>query len=219
LAFLAGNAAVFAYAWWKRTNVRARLAAVQVAPSQVADAAEGIVHLAGKVVARGKLLSAVIDRTACVFSDVIVENTGRWPAVIMLREVRGVGFDLDDGTGVAEIAFEDQGPSPPLSAGPRFVECAIPRRRAEGRAQYPGWRPGPIAERILAEHGRKPPGLLHHTCRACEGIIRPGDHVSVIGRGAREVSGDAHAPGYRGAPWRYVVRAAADVPLTISKKS
>ena len=221
VAVVVGNAAVAAVASARRNNVRARISAARVAPSKIAEAADGTVHLVGRVVERGSLLRSVIEGGPCVFSDVIVEaaRPRTWGTNVMLREVRGVGFDLDDGTGVAQVVFQDEGRSPPLAAGPRHVDCAIPRAFREGGTLFRfNRRSAPIAERLLAEHGIDPPGfLLQRSCRACEGVIRPGDEVSVIGRGTREVAGDAHAAGYRGAPLRYVVRAGPDAPLTIIK--
>ena len=213
---LAFNAVYFGYRWYQRHSLRARLALRRVRRSAIHDAADGPVHLRGRVLGDEASLEAPLSRRRCLFYDVLIEDISRTPARPVLRQVRGLAFRLQDETGTVRVVFEDVGPAPALVAGPRHVECAI-RRDVRQRK---GWfhSAPPRIDALLAEHGLDNPGLIiPHRLKASEGVILAGDTVAIVGQGAHEVTPMGESSGYRAPPQQYVVKAAEGAPLTLVK--
>jgi len=215
-AIIAFNAAYFGYRWFSRNNLAARLALRRVPRSAIRDARDGTVHLRGRVVGAETLLEAPLSRRRCLFYDVLIEDVSRTPARPVLRQVRGLGFRLQDETGTVRVAFDDVGPAPPLVAGPRHVACAIDRDLRQRQGWF-GDGP-PRIDALLAEHGLDRPGaIIPHRLKASEGVILPGDTVAVLGLGTHEVTAAGESSGYRAPPQEFVVKAAEAAPLTLVK--
>jgi hypothetical protein len=200
---------------WLRDELRgrrARRAFRWVRQSTVRDAPDGKVHLRGRVRCDGPLLEAPVSGRQCVFHEVLIQEGGR----VVLRQLRGVVFDLEDETGLARVVFADVGTAPPLLAGPRGLECVVPH----DRFQSTGWsgRVVPRINSLMSDHGVAEPGsTAGRNLVAREGVILPGDSVAILGMGAREVAAQGAAGGYRTPPSEYVVRGTEDRPMLIFK--
>jgi hypothetical protein len=154
-----------------------------------------------------------------VFYDVLVEelsDTG-WTPFRVLRQVRGLRFRIDDGSGTALVVFENAGPAPLSTMGPRFVDCEIPCDARESGGFF-GQRKTPRAQALARTCWPNSPGDWSPELSGSEGAIEVGDIVEVLGRGARRIGPGGQSFGYRAPPEEYVVEATEDAPLILVKR-
>jgi hypothetical protein len=215
LAAVAINLGWWAVRYARQSGARARLAVRRQAVSRVIDAREGLVRLDGTVVAVDPLLEAPLGGQPCVFFDFLIEDLSRRARPIA-RQFRGVSFAIDDGTGRAMVTFRDAGPSPPLIEGPRDVCCAIPRERARRNGVF--GRADPRIAVLMERAGIPTPGVIFpHRLQVREGVIVPGDRISVVGRGRLEIDVAGERRGYREPGRSYLIGPDTERPLFIVK--
>ena len=211
-------AAVMGMRWVRRQNPRARAAVRRVPVCSIRAAPEGTVHLRGRVLCDEPLLEAPLSSRRCVFHDVLVEESSD---KFFLRQVRGLRFRIQDDTGIAHVVFEDAGIAPPLAAGPRYVDCAIPRELKEGRGLLGSLlarRDTPRTEALVNEHELASRRGFGSRLTGWEGVIEVGDIVDVVGAGVRRAAPGGESAGYRTPPEEYVVEAAEGAPLIVVKR-
>ena len=215
-AVVAINLGAYGLRLARRHALGERLAIRRVPLSRISDAPDGTVHLRGRVLCDEPLLEAPFSGRRCVFHDVVIEPVSRFTMKPALRQVRGLGFRIEDDSGTARVTFEDRGSAPALVAGPRFVNCAIGRDVHE--RSWPFEQVKPRIEALLSDHGqRQPSRLFGPRLFAAEGVILVGDVVDLVGRGGRRVALTGESSGYRAPPEEYVVEAAEDAPLIVGK--
>lgn len=207
------NGGVLVHRWFRANNFEAKWTARRVPLSQIRSAAEGLVRIRGRLSCADDLLVAPLSGRRCVFHDVIVDDLSRGPTITLLRQVRGLAFDVDDGTGTARVLFGDAGPVTALAAGPRHVNCSMDRDVSLRGGS------APKIDALLAERGIPHPHgiMLPHELRGLEGVIFPGDTVDVVGHGSRDFSPMGERSDYRSPPQQYIVRAGEAAPLTVVK--
>jgi hypothetical protein len=197
----------------RRYRLGARWSVFRRRVSKVSDRREGLVRLEGRATAADEpLVRAPISEARCLFYDCVVEDTSDDSPKQVRREYRGVRFQLDDGTGVALVRFEDSGQSPAVPVefdGPPRVSCAIPLDRGAHAGEE-------LRGTLERAYVIRPGDDLPRHMRAREGCIMPGDHVSVVGLASSEL--DPSAFGHRGPPQRYVITHGPGTPLVIAKR-
>jgi hypothetical protein len=151
-----------------------------------------------------------------VFHDVLVEEYSDATGTV-LRQLRGLPFRIEDGTGSALIAFQGAGPDLRSALGPRFVDCRIPRDVKESGGVFRR-RKAPRSEALAREYGLIDYGLFGSHLAGSEGVIEVGDVVDVLGRGGRLIGPGGQPGGYRTPPEEYVVEAAEDALLILVKR-
>jgi hypothetical protein len=151
-----------------------------------------------------------------VFHDVLIEEYSEATGT-SLRQLRGLPFRIEDGTGTALIAFQGAGPDLRSAVGPRFVDCRISRDVKESGGVFRR-RKAPRSEALVREYGLIDYGLLGSHLSGSEGVIAVGDVVDVVGRGGRLIGPGGQSSGYRTPPEEYVVEAVEDAPLILVKR-
>ena len=151
-----------------------------------------------------------------MFHDVRVEEYSDATGTV-LRQLRGLPFRIEDGTGTALIAFQGAGPELRSAIGPRFVDCHIPRDVTESGGVFLR-RKAPRSEALAREYGLIDYGLFGSRLSGAEGVIEVGDVVDVFGRGGRLIGPGGQSWGYRTPPEEYVVEATEDAPLILVKR-
>jgi hypothetical protein len=184
--------------------------------SAIRDAPEGTIHFRGRVLCDEPLLEAPLSGRRCVFHDVRVEEYSDATGTV-LRQLRGLPFRIEDGTGTALIAFQGAGPDLRAAVGPRFVECHIFRDVRESGGVFLR-KKAPRSEALAREYGLIDYGLLGSHLAGAEGVIEVGDVVDVLGRGGRLIGPGGQSLGYRTPPEDYVVEATEDAPLILVKR-
>src|SRR5262249_44669197 len=150
----------------------------------IGKAADGPVRIQGVVSCDRPLLTAPFSGRPCIFYDVLVESLEE---AVELRELRGLELTLDDSTGRARVVFQDTGKGIPLREGPRQLTCVIDRAVLVGAT--PTDAQTAKVDALLVEHGLAKRGARSRgRWRISEGLIVPGDSVSVAGRGSREIA-------------------------------
>lgn len=184
--------------------------ALRGAPRQaIAAAAEGAEVRVDGTVLPGETLVAPLTGRPCVVYEAVVEEwvnrgkTGSWRQRI--REVRGVPFLIDDGTGHALVD----------PTGARLdVKIDLTTRSGTFDA------PTPIEKAFLDRHGMSGEGwLFNKKLRYREGVFAVGERVAAMGRPVREPDRDAasRVHGYRGdLPTRLRLGGSADHPILLS---
>ena len=184
--------------------------------SAIRNAPEGTVHFRGRVLCDEPLLEAPLSGRRCVFHDVLVEEYSDATGTV-LRQLRGLPFRIEDGTGTALIAFQGAGPDLPAAIGPRFIDCRIPRDVKERGGVFRR-KKAPRSEALAREYGLIDYGLLGSHLSGSEGVIEVGDMVDVLGRGRRLIGPGGQSLGYRTPPEEYVVLAIPGAPLILVKR-
>jgi hypothetical protein len=183
---------------------------------RIGDGVEGEVRLIGRVAAQAEQLEAPLSRDACVLYEVALDGNRYREA---RRAVRAVTFTIDDGTGKADVVFDRADNEPMLVTGLRHITAVVPHDvYVKGRWPFGGSRADAQIEAVSIELGVEP-NSVGGPLSAHEGIIRVGDSVWVVGRASRESAPGGESLGYRSPTSKYVVRAAAEAPLTIIKRS
>jgi hypothetical protein len=201
---------VGAVAMYFREGARIRRALRAAPRRKIAEAAEGaVVRIDGQAIAHGETLIAPLTGRTCVFYEALIEEfvsqgkSGNWR--VRVREVRGVPFVVDDGTGRAIV-------------DPRIarVDVKIDATTRSGTFDAPT----PIEEAFLHRHGMSGQGMIFNKrLRYREGAIEVGEPVAVMGNPVREPDTDAaaRARGYReGPPERLRLGGSPDHPILIS---
>lgn len=191
--------------------------ATSIRLSAIRDAPEGTIHFRGRVLPDEPLLEAPLSGRRCVFHDVLVEEYSDATGIV-LRQLRGLPFRIEDGTGTALIAFQGAGPDLRSAIGPRYVDCHIHRDVKERGGVFLR-RKAPRSEALAREYGLIDYGLLGSHLSGAEGVIEVGDVVDVFGRGRHLIGPGGQSLGYRTPPQEYVVEAAVDAPLILVKRS
>lgn len=200
---------IVALAYYFARGARIRRALRKAPRCRIADAPEGqVVRLDGRVVP-GETLIAPLTGRPCVFYEALIEQyhssgkSGSWRTHV--REVRGVPFALDDGSGRAII-------------DPRIahVDCQLDSTTRSGTLDDPT----PVEQAFLARHAMSGQGFIFNkSLRYREGALEVGEQVAVMGTAVREPDPDAvhQARGYRDAlATRLRLGGAADHPILIS---
>jgi hypothetical protein len=183
----------------------------------VGSAPNGIVRLQGRVVPEGPLLTAPLSGTACVAFDALVGDRAGDGGEPPTRVYRATSFTLDDGTGRALVRLHLAGPHPELGlddAGPPELSCAL--RRTDVTVYGPIQTDQPAIEAALRRLEFGWAGAAQRV-RLCEGWLRPGDIVSVVGYGRCEVDPTGQRQGYRDPGRRYLVTHGPKRPLYLLK--
>jgi hypothetical protein len=208
LAIAAGVAIVAASRVW---NEKARIRR-DMRSAPLVDIAELREGLTGRLVGRvgeGETLQAPFTGRSCVFYEATVEEyrssgkSGSWRQVI--REVSGVSFVLDDGTGRAIV-----------DPGGARVDVDIDMTTRSGTFDDAT----PIEEQFLTRHGLRSTGwVMNKSLRYREGVIEIGETIAVMGQGVREPDPDAvgRVGGYRsGPPTRLRLGGSSRHPILLS---
>jgi hypothetical protein len=205
----AAVAAVLAasFLWNEKARIRRQLrGAPRVAIGELEEGRTG--RLVGKV-GEGQTLQAPLTGRSCVFYEATVEQyrsngkSGSWREVA--REVRGVPFALDDGTGRAIV-------------DPSGARVAVDIDMTTRSGTFDD--PTPVEEEFLSRHGLRATGwVFNKSLRYREGVIEIGETIAVMGQGVREPDPDAagKAVGYRsGPPTRLRLGGSARHPILLS---
>lgn len=197
---------------WMSESARLARALRDAPRATVAELREGVAaRLVGTVGAQ-ETLSAPLTGRVCVAYVVLVEeriSTGkssRW--VDRIREIKGVTFSLDDGTGKAMV-----------DAGRAKLLVEMDSTSRSGTFDDAT----PVEAAFLSRHGMNSQGwFFNKTLRYTEGVIEPGERVAVMGRGVREPDPDAarQVTGYRDAlPTRVWLSGTAEQPMILTDKA
>lgn len=200
LAFLAAAGAIGGAVYFFSQDARTRRAIRRVAPVPIAQAPGGQqVRVTGRVLPETSLLEAPLSARPCVYYVATAEErrgTGTselWRVVA--REERFVDFRIEDATGTAHVRM-----TTPRVA---IVHDVNTRSGTFDDASA-------TEEAFLHRHGLKSTNELglNRMLRYVEGVLQPGEQVTVLGAGRWEVTGSGRRV--------LVLEAPADAPLMIS---
>lgn len=208
VAVVAGVAIVAASRLWnEKARIRRELRA---APRvDIAELDEGRTGRLVGTVGDGATVQAPLTGRSCVFFEATVEEyrssgkTGSWRQVA--REVGGMPFVLDDGTGRAIV-------------DPTGARVAVDLDMTTRSGTFDD--PTPVEEQFLQRHGLRATGwVFNRSLRYREGVIEVGETIAVMGQGVREPDPDAvgKVGGYRvGPPTRLRLGGSARHPILLS---
>lgn len=210
---LAAGAGIAFLTWWLSPYQRT-LRALRAAPRvRIADAPDGqLVRIVGQLRAPEAALSAPLSGRACTHYEIVVEEhvkrgkSSSWRTLFRESETRD--FSLDDGGGTAIVETD-------------HLEVALVQDHHQRSGTFED--ASPALEALLARHGHSSTGLLgfNRTIRYREGVLEPGEEVSVLGwarwEDDPEAGLDPSRGGYRGsARKKRLVIHAAEGPVRAS---
>ena len=170
--------------------------------------AHGPVRVTGRIQRDAKLLEAPLSGRRCVVYELLVDelSTGApslWRRLLDLRQA--CPFLLEDDSGKARID----------TAGPGFV-ALVHDHVGVTSGVYPGNHLK--LSMVLESSGLLPMSWLGRwkPLRYAEGVLEPGELVTVGGNGAREIDPGGDRPTLRSPPQRLVIRGGESEPLLIS---
>jgi hypothetical protein len=206
VVFAAIAATQYGLAYWRSPKRRIQRALARLPATAVAGAPDGRpLRITGVVEGRlPPLTSPLTGRSCCYYCIVVEEKNGRsWKEI--LREERGVDFQVRDDSGTALVR--------PTQLGRTQAALVPDETREISLLMLDDER----LERFLTERGRPTRGLLlQRNIRAKEGILVAGKRVVVGGLARWEADGDGGAAGYRQAAQRLTLAAWGESPLLIS---
>lgn len=190
-AVMAGVAIIAAGLLWnEKAKIRRQLrAAPRVAIGELREGRTG--RVVGQV-GDGHTIQAPLTGRSCVFYEATVEQyrsngkSGSWRQVA--REVNGVPFVLDDGSGRAIV-------------DPSGARVAVDIDMTTRSGTFDDATP--VEEQFLTRHGLRSAGwVFNKSLRYREGVIEIGETIAVMGQGVREPDPDAvgKVGGYRSGP-------------------
>lgn len=142
--------------------------------TRIADAVNGdVVRIVGVLRERGELLRAPLTGRACAFFDVRVEElVSRGKSTSWIERINEMGsqpFVLEDESGRALVETK------------RFV-CAVVRDTNLRSGTFHDAQPE--MEALLGRHGQESTNTLglNRSLRYTEGVLEPGERVTVLGR-------------------------------------
>lgn len=170
---LAAGGAVALFKWW-RSPYQRTLRALRAAPRvRIADAPEGrLVRIAGRLRAHGPTLTAPLSKRACAHYEIVVEDHAKrgesTDARVIFRESETRDFSLEDGSGTAIV-----------ETGRLEVALVQDHHQRSGTFEDAS----ADLEALLRRHGQSSTGFfgLNRTIRYREGVLEPGEEVSVLG--------------------------------------
>jgi hypothetical protein len=170
--------------------------------------ADGPVRVTGQIHQDAKLLQAPLSGRRCVVYELVIDELSSgspslWQRLLELRQA--CPFLLADESGTARIE----------PAGPGFV-ALIHDRVGVTSGAYPGNHRE--LSRVLESSGLLPMTWLGRwrPLRYAEGVLEPGELVTVGGNGAREIDPGGDRPSLRSPPQRLVIRGSEEEPLLIT---
>jgi hypothetical protein len=170
--------------------------------------AHGPIRVTGRIHRDAKLLEAPLSRRPCVVYELVIDELSSgapslWQRLLDLRQA--CPFLLEDESGTARID----------PAGPGFV-ALIHDRVGVTSGIYPGNHPE--LSMVLESCGFLPMTWFGRwrPLRYAEGVLEPGELVTVGGDGAREVDPGGDRTSMRAAPQRLVIRGSDEEPLLIT---
>jgi hypothetical protein len=170
--------------------------------------ARGPVRVTGRIHRDAKMLEAPLSGRRCVVYELVVDELSSgspslWRRLLDLRQA--CPFLLEDDSGTARID----------TAGPGFV-ALVHDRVGVTSGVYPG---NHLELSMVLESW----GLLPMTwfgrwrpLRYAEGVLEPGELVTVGGNGTREIDPGGESASLRSPPQRLVIRGSEAEPLLIS---
>jgi hypothetical protein len=170
--------------------------------------AHGPVRVTGRIHRDAKVLEAPLSGRPCVVYELVVDELSSgsptlWQRLLDLRQA--CPFLLEDDSGMARID----------TAGPGFV-ALVHDRVGVTSGVYPGNHLE--LSKVLESWGVLPMTWLGRwrPLRYAEGVLEPGELVTVGGNGAREIDQGGESPSLRSPPQRLVIRGSEAEPLLIS---
>lgn len=170
--------------------------------------AHGPVRVTGRIQRDAKVLEAPLSGRHCVAYELVVDEfsggaPALWRRLLDLRQA--CPFLLEDDSGTARIE----------TAGPGFV-ALVHDRVGVTSGVYPGNHRA--LSMVLESWGLLPMTWLGRwmPLRYAEGVLEPGELVTVGGNGAREIDQGGDSPSLRSPPQRLVIRGSEAEPLLIS---
>ena len=204
--FLAGAALVTAfYRFWQSPERLIKRTLAATPTTRICDARDGIaIKVAGVVEpALAPLMTSPLTGRSCFYYCIVVQerrNGQLWTPI--LREERGVDFQLRDASGAALVRPE------------RAKTVLI---ADETREQSLLTIDDERLERFMRERGQPTRGVvLQKTLRAEEAILVAGKRIAVAALARWEANAEGSAANYREPARRLTLAAAGDVPLLIS---
>jgi hypothetical protein len=189
---------------WVSPAARVRRSIARQRRVPIAEGHEGVVRFQGTVVrVSDRSLWAPLEKEACLVYDTSITDLSARGRELF-SAFCALTFVLDDGTGTVLVAVEGDGLARSSRHPRRDVSCCIPDERAffvtTGSA---GDRR--IAD-VLRDGGIDWPGVVFpHRLVGREGMIVPGDRVSIVGCARFEIDAAGESRGFREAATRYVV--------------
>jgi hypothetical protein len=207
ILFLGVILMAFAFWYWLDANP-IRHALGEAKQVSIAEAPENaVVRIVGQVV-EGETLVAPLTGRRCVYYVATLEeyrSSGRFGWNERVREIRGVQFAVDDGTGRAIVD--------PTGA---LIDVDIDTTTRSGTFDDPT----PMEVAFLERHGLKGTDwIFNKKLRYREGVFEVGEPITVMCQPVREPDPDAasRAAGYRdGSPTRLRVGGSAKYPILLS---
>ena len=183
-------------------------------PTPMREVRDGVVEVAGRVVAEGHLRAPISGRPAAAWELVVERERGMFSWSPVVIRSGSEPLTLEDGSGRVHI---EATPSQLRVHGPALTGRAGPFRA-----------PPQAVLRVLVAQGCDPRGVIF--CRGFrwyERVVSPGDEIRVRGvaqwtsQGLKGASARPArtAPGYRGMPVRAVLRAEAGASLHLRPTS
>jgi len=170
--------------------------------------AHGPVRVTGRIHRDAKLLEAPLSGRPCVVYELVIDELSSgspslWQRFLDLRQA--CPFLLEDDSGTARID----------TAGAGFV-ALIHDRVGVTSGIYPGNHLE--LSMVLESCGVLPMTWLGRwrPLRYAEGVLEPGELVTVGGNGAREIDPGGDRPSVRSPPQRLVIRGSEEEPLLIT---
>lgn len=170
--------------------------------------AHGPVRVTGRIQRDARLLEAPLSGRRCVVYELVVdelssESPSLWPRLLEVRQA--CPFLLEDDSGTARID----------TVGPGFV-ALVHDRVGVTSGIYPGDHLA--LSKVLESWGILPATWLGRwkPLRYAEGVLEPGELVTVGGNGGREIDQGGESPSLRSPPQRLVIRGSEAEPLLIS---
>jgi hypothetical protein len=170
--------------------------------------AHGPVRVTGRIQRDARLLEAPLSGRRCVAYELVVDEPSSaapslWERLLDVRQA--CPFLVEDDSGTARVD----------TAGPGFVALVHDRVGVTSGA-YPGDHRD--LSRVLESWGLLPMTRLGRwiPLRYAEGVLEPGELVTVGGNGAREIDQGGDSPSMRSPPRRLVIRGSEAEPLLIS---
>ena len=170
--------------------------------------AHGPVRVTGRIHRDAKLLEAPLSGRPCVVYELVIDelSSATPPLGQRLLDLRqACPFLLEDDSGTARVD----------TAGPGFV-ALIHDRVGVTSGIYPGKHRE--LSRVLESSGLLPMTWLGRwrPLRYAEGVLEPGELVTVSGDGAREIDPGGDRTSVRSPPQRLVIRGNEEEPLLIT---